>query len=775
MKACDIIIPVFNAPDDLRACVDSVLADTDGDYRLVLIDDCSTDPAVEKYLKALEARKIANLEIEYNALNSGFVKTANRGMREGVSDVVLLNSDTVVTRGWLGKMVKCAYSDESIASVTPLTNNGTICSVPKFYEDNPLPEGMSVAGMGELVERVSRRSYPRIPTAVGFCMYMKRAALEKVGYFDEETYGRGYGEENDWCCRAMELGYTHALDDATFIYHKGAMSFKGDSAALQERNTGLLLERYPYYNDMVGRFITENPLREIQENIRLHLDIARQQRRGPLRILHVVHGFPPVNRAGTETYTYYLAMAQASMGNDVSVFCWVVDGTKTRYSVMDEEQQGVRIRRVVNNFDNACEPLGFYPDENIERAFASYLDEVRPYVVHFQHLMGLSSSLPYVAREHGCSTVMTLHDFWPVCTRIQLVDAREELCGGPEDGYRCARVCPQEVPAVSPREEERYQETPAAPAQGETRGFAMWRKIKSATPHPVKWFIKYKVLGADPGPAGQAGGRDEQAAVPERIDDREAAKYRDRLSYNRTMLSAMDLLIAPSEFIRDKYIEFGIEGQKIMRVYHGVAKHGLTRIEKTPSGVLRIGYLGTLVRHKGIDVLIKAFNALPPGRAELYLHGYGDENEGDLVKEWKGLAKAEGVHFMGPYKHGELGGILSRLDVVVVPSTCYESFNLVVREAFLSGTPVVASRVGALTEAVAEGRNGFLFKAGDPSSLAGRLLTLIEEPEMLKVLTEGASKTPVKGMEEHAVEIIDIYGDVMAKHGRTPGLAIHGR
>ncbi|HEY3347619.1 MAG TPA: glycosyltransferase family 2 protein [Nitrospirota bacterium] len=302
-RETDIIVPVYNAPEDLRECVDSVLKHTDAPYRLVIIDDNSTDGGVSEYLDALERRGLGNVVIKRNGANLGFVGTVNRGMGESGSDVVLLNSDTVVTPGWLGRMRECAYSDPSVASVTPLTNNGTICSVPNFCEDNALPDGLTAEGMAGLVERVSMRAYPRVPTGVGFCMLIKREALNEVGLFDQETFGRGYAEENDWCCRAKELGWTHAADDATFIYHKGAMSFKGDKERLIEANLKLLVNKYPYFFEMIDRFIADNPLYDIQENIRFRFSHAA--RKGPAVL--VVHG--PADGvekwAGLSGYEFY--------------------------------------------------------------------------------------------------------------------------------------------------------------------------------------------------------------------------------------------------------------------------------------------------------------------------------------------------------------------------------------------------------------------------------------------------------------------------------------
>ena len=270
---CDIIIPVYNALEDLRQCLESVFENTSSDARIVIIDDKSHESGVEEYLRSLEAECRSNLIVKRNDENQGFVGTVNRGMRESTADVVLLNSDTIVTREWLEKLRACAYSDDSIASVTPLTNNGTICSIPNFCEDNNLPKGFTPQLMADLVEGISMKLHPSIPTGVGFCMYIKRKALQNVGFFDEETFGRGYGEENDWCCRASELGYAHVLDDATFVYHKGAMSFTQDKVKFIEKNLGLLIKKHPHYFEMIDSFIAENPLSSIHGNIKFHLNL----------------------------------------------------------------------------------------------------------------------------------------------------------------------------------------------------------------------------------------------------------------------------------------------------------------------------------------------------------------------------------------------------------------------------------------------------------------------------------------------------------------------
>ena len=220
----DIIIPIYNAYDDLTKCIDSVKKWTDLDKnRLILIDDCSPDERIKPYLKSIEDK---NIKVIFNEKNQGFSGNINLGMSQSEeNDVLLLNSDTVVTKKWLDKIVECAYSDVSIATVTPLSNNATLCSVPNFCEENTIPEGFTIDSFADLIETISLNMMPEIPVAHGFCMFVKREVMRKIGMFDAETFGRGYGEENDFCHRAEQIGYHHVMCDNTFIFHSGTSSF----------------------------------------------------------------------------------------------------------------------------------------------------------------------------------------------------------------------------------------------------------------------------------------------------------------------------------------------------------------------------------------------------------------------------------------------------------------------------------------------------------------------------------------------------------------------
>lgn len=224
----DVIICVHNALEDVKRCLESVLRHTSVPYFLLLIDDGSDEPTRE-YLRAFAFEHRAQLVRNDQAL--GYTLAANQGLRRTRSDyVVLLNSDTHVTPEWLDRLIACAGSDEKIGLVGPLSNAATWQSIPEIIIDgefaaNSLPEGLTDVEMACLVAKYSGRLYPRMAFLNGFCLLIKRAVVGQIGGFDEQTFGRGYGEENDYCLRAREAGWQLALADDTYVFHRQARSY----------------------------------------------------------------------------------------------------------------------------------------------------------------------------------------------------------------------------------------------------------------------------------------------------------------------------------------------------------------------------------------------------------------------------------------------------------------------------------------------------------------------------------------------------------------------
>jgi len=216
-RTYDIIVPVYSPLSYLRQCINSVLKNTKHPYSLVIVDD-GNNPIVREYLRTIKSARIIT-----NKKNLGWFKSCNIGIENTENDVVLLNSDTMVTEGWLEKMDRCAYSDSRIGMVNPLSNNALFLSIPHSFVFNAIPAGFTVKSFAGLVSELSECRYPSIPTVLGFCLLIKRELFNCIGLFDEK-FELGYAGGNDFCVRAKKKGYKAICCDDAFVYHYGKKS-----------------------------------------------------------------------------------------------------------------------------------------------------------------------------------------------------------------------------------------------------------------------------------------------------------------------------------------------------------------------------------------------------------------------------------------------------------------------------------------------------------------------------------------------------------------------
>ena len=257
-ESVSVVIPVYNAAEELERCLASVRSTVSNSTEVVVIDDASPDPSTAAVLDRWRGKTPASWKFFANPENRGFVGTANRGMQLTQNNVVLLNSDTEATPGWLTGLQRCLSSDLSIATATPWTNNGEITSIPQFCQVNPVPPDVSV--VADIVARAGNAIYPELPTAVGFCMAISRRAIDRIGAFDEALFGKGYGEENDFSMRAVQAGMRNVLCDDVYVVHLGGRSFGPIGLKPDESSMRSLLSRHPDYLRQVQEFITADPL-----------------------------------------------------------------------------------------------------------------------------------------------------------------------------------------------------------------------------------------------------------------------------------------------------------------------------------------------------------------------------------------------------------------------------------------------------------------------------------------------------------------------------------
>jgi GT2 family glycosyltransferase len=253
----EIIIPIFNGYEMLIKLITKLLSHQHIHYKLILINDGSSDVRVTDYLLSLTKIETQHsIEVLTNECNLGFVKTVNRGMQLTTNHFIILNTDTEVPTYFANKILQPIIKDDSIASVTPFTNSGTICSFPNFCIDNNLLCDLNVEAIDQSFGYIDPEKYNLvIPTGVGFCMAINKDVYDKIGGFDEETFKAGYCEENDWCMRANQTGYKHLLAVNCFVYHKHGGSFTSEQKQqLITENYTKLLKKYPYYERLVHKF-----------------------------------------------------------------------------------------------------------------------------------------------------------------------------------------------------------------------------------------------------------------------------------------------------------------------------------------------------------------------------------------------------------------------------------------------------------------------------------------------------------------------------------------
>ena len=265
----DIIVPVYNGFEYLENLFDSI-EKTNVSHNVIIVNDKSSDDRVLSFLQSL-IDKNSNYVLLNNNENKGFVQSVNRALKETVNDVVIVNTDVVLPKKWLERMIKPLILFDNVASATPFTNSGTICSFPVFCENNDIYLGLNVDQVDEEFNKICPR-YQIIPTGVGFCMAMSRKAIEAVGLFDAETFYKGYGEENDWCQRAIKHGFDNIMVENLFVWHKHGGSFLSeDKKRYIERNGKLLLEKHPNYDKDVAEYCQSDPMFQIRNVIKWQL------------------------------------------------------------------------------------------------------------------------------------------------------------------------------------------------------------------------------------------------------------------------------------------------------------------------------------------------------------------------------------------------------------------------------------------------------------------------------------------------------------------------
>ena len=410
-----IIIPVYRGVEVTRNCILSVLAHRNAvTDQVVLVNDASPEPEMAKMLGSFAGQP--NLCLMTNEQNLGFVQTVNRGLSFAAGgDVLFLNADTVLFPGGLDEICRVAYAAAEIGTVTAMSNNATIFSYPhpslckERLPDIGWPDlaaAALVANAGVVVD---------VPTGHGFCMFVKGEVLRRTGPLDE-GFGRGYGEENDLCQRAADLGYRHVAAGGVIVEHRESISFVGEKASLMAANLPKLNRMYPEFTPVIMEFEREDGLRRA----RWALDKVR------------------LRRAAEAGARFVLVVSNTHDGGTIKAISDIERISENYWGAVKLSL----LARPDGFLELKCDApslLAIFAPREVEELF-DVLSSAKPKQVFVHQLLGYPASFidSLGIWANALHTVYYLHDFYPICPRVTMIDAVGRFCDV-ADAQTCAR------------------------------------------------------------------------------------------------------------------------------------------------------------------------------------------------------------------------------------------------------------------------------------------------------------------------------------------------
>lgn len=408
-RPVDVVIPAYRGRAQTMACLDSVLASVPRGTRVWVIDDASPEPDLVAALEALARRK--RIRLIRQAENRGFPATANAGLRAcAPRDAVLLNSDTLVPPGWLGRLHAAAYAAPDIGTVTPLSNDATILSYPDPDGGNPIPDLAATVATDALAQQANADAVADIPTGVGFCLYLRRDCLDDTGLFREDCFAQGYGEENDLCLRARHLGWRSAAALGVFVAHVGGQSFGPARRHLIRRNLVVLNRLHPGYDALIASHVAADPLAPARRRIDALRWAAGRCRAGAAILL--THG----GGGGVDRVVRERGEALRADGLRAIV---LRPGASGRNACRIEAEDAL--------YPNLTFAI---PGELPE--LARLLRPDRPRHLELHHLLGHNHAILGLRRLLRLPMDLIVHDYAWFCPRIALVSTGRQYCGEPD-------------------------------------------------------------------------------------------------------------------------------------------------------------------------------------------------------------------------------------------------------------------------------------------------------------------------------------------------------
>ena len=406
-RGVKIILPVYNAIDAVNACLSSLVKYTDHRDEIIIINDASTDTTVAPLLD--QYAETGRIRVVHNKNNVGYTNVINSGIAmSGNCDVILLNSDTIVPPNWVRNLQIAAYSASDIGTVTAISDNAGAFSMPECGIYNRLPEYSNILSVGRIVSHCSPRLNPVVPTGNGFCLYIRRDLIDHIGTFDEKSFPRGYGEENDFCMRARRAGWQNLIDDSTWVHHVRSASFKNEKHALIANAELLIKSRYPELHGAMKSLTLTSARYHVRKAL-VTADILYPRPRAMFVISTETGGTPQTNQDLME-----------GLSSDYECFLLSCNRTYIKF------YRGADLLES-HTLD---EPISLDPHVSGEydRVVGNIIISYSIDIMHIRHIMWHSLNLPSIARELRVPVIFSFHDLYTICPTVNLINGDGNFC-----------------------------------------------------------------------------------------------------------------------------------------------------------------------------------------------------------------------------------------------------------------------------------------------------------------------------------------------------------
>ncbi|OUI92927.1 hypothetical protein HK13_08680 [Acetobacter indonesiensis] len=414
-KQLVVIIPIFKNASLTMACLQSVRKSIERKkIKVFIVNDASQEKNLIQDIKNFCSEN-KNFHILNHSCNRGFPAAVNTGLKAaGQSDVVILNSDTIVPTGWLEELRRIAYSQTDIGTVTPFSNEASIFSYPSIVKTNTVPTEEEAQVYMGAAQAANAGQFVDVPTANGFCMYVRHDCLNQTGLLREDVFAQGYGEENDFCMRARALGWRHVAAVGAYVAHVGSASFGVARSALLQRNSDILEKLHPGYHAFIDKWVTEDrlfPARRRMDLVRFRSE--RKNKKDTVKsVVFVTHS----HGGGVERVVQQRAAALQCDGLRVLI----LRSTKTGCVLQDAADK-----------DGSMPSLVFsLPDE--WSLLTRILRAETVQWVEFHHLADHHALLYTLPAHLACAYDVYVHDYMWFCQRISLLGPYGTYCGEPD-------------------------------------------------------------------------------------------------------------------------------------------------------------------------------------------------------------------------------------------------------------------------------------------------------------------------------------------------------